>query len=134
MEEVENEVLETEEVTKKKSPLQEFWEKATDEEKLAIRQKAAISKHDNAQEKREIQKATEKLMNKKYRFKDATGKIVIGNGYEARANAMYKEVVSRGKNMVQADKQLQSYLGEDLPQAQNNNNILVIFSNEDISI
>lgn len=133
MEEVEAKVFDTE-VEKEKSPLQKFWENATKEQKVAIREQAAITRHENAQEKREIQKATEKLMKKMYRFKDATGKIVIGNGYEARANAMYKEVVSRGKNMVQADKQLQSYLGEDLPQAQNNNNILVIFSNEDISI
>lgn len=134
MGEIESEVFEAKEAEKQENSLKTFWKNVTEEQKLAIREKAAITKHENAVEKREIQKATEKIMNQKYRFKDATGRIVVGNGYEARANAMYKEVVSRGKNMVQADKQLQSYLGEDIPQSQNNNNILVIFSNEDIKI
>lgn len=130
----ESEVFEAQEVKSEKSPLEQFWENASEEQKVAIRAKAAMTKHENAEEKNAIRKATEKIMNKQYRFKDATGKIVIGNGYDARANAMYKEVVSRGKNMVQCDKQLQSYLGEDEQQVQNNNNILVVFSNKEIEI
>ena len=133
MEDYENNVLEAEVVKQGKS-LRDFWDNASEEEKALVQQKAAIARHENAQERREIQKAAEKIMNKQYRFKDVYGHIVTGSGYEARANAMFKEVVNRGKNMVSADKQLQSYLGEDQPITQNNNNILVVFSNKEIDI
>lgn len=114
-----------------KNALQKYWDNLTPEEATALREKALAARKEKLEEKRSIQKAAEDLMKKKYRYKDVTGKIVEGTGYEARVNAMFKEVVRHGKNMVQADKQLQSYLGEDQPQATQNNNIVVIFSNEE---
>lgn len=111
----------------KSARMKEFWDSMTPEQRRSFIEKTNEAKALAHKEKKEIEIATKFLMKQKFRYRNAEGKIVIGNGYEARANAMFKEVVERGKNMVAADKQLQSYLGEDKVENQVNNQINVVF-------
>ena len=112
---IEPEVEEKKE-TKGSLALKKYRENLTPEQKQANLLKAQETRQKNLQEKREIEVATRALMSQKFRFRDHTGKLTFGNGYEARVNALFKEVIGHGKNMIGAEKQLNLYLGEDKEQ------------------
>lgn len=113
------EIVEAQEIPEEKKEskgakaLRAYRESLTPEQKQANIEKARETRLANAKEKREIEVATRTLMNQKYRYRNKDGKLEYGNGYEARANALFLEVVSRGKNMIGAEKQLNLYLGEN---------------------
>lgn len=114
--------------TKGEKALEEYRKNLTPEQKKANVLKAQETRQKNLQEKREIEVATRVLMSQKFKFRDYTGRLTYGNGFEARANALFKEVVNHGKNMIGAEKQLNLYLGEN-KEVENNvtNQINVVF-------
>lgn len=128
------EVLEAEEVKeerkKKKGELalEEYRKNLTPEQRQASLDKARETRQKNQEEKRQIALATRALMSQKFKYRDHTGKLTYGNGYEARANALFLEVVGRGKNMIGAEKQLNNYLNEEKEEENIvNNQINVVF-------
>lgn len=122
------EVEEVEEENKGAKALAEYRKNLTPEQKQANIAKAQETRQKNQEEKRQIELATRALMSQKFKFRDHTGKITYGNGYEARANALFLEVVGRGKNMIGAEKQLNNYLNEDKQEEEKGSNqIQVVF-------
>lgn len=113
IEEVIEPEVEDDKKTKGEKALEEYRKNLTPEQKKANLLKAQETRQKNLQEKREIEVATRVLMKQKFKFRDHTGRLTYGNGYEARANALFKEVVNHGKNMIGAEKQLNLYLGEN---------------------
>jgi hypothetical protein len=113
IEEVIEPEVEDDKKTKGEKALEEYRKNLTPEQKKANVLKAQETRQKNLQEKREIEVATRVLMSQKFKFRDHTGRLTFGNGFEARANALFKEVVNHGKNMIGAEKQLNLYLGEN---------------------
>lgn len=132
---VEAEVIEEEqEITEEKPKnkgqlaLENYRNNLTPEQKQANIEKAKETRQKNQEEKRQIELATRALMNQRFKYRDHTGKLTYGNGYEARANALFLEVVGRGKNMIGAEKQLNNYLNEDKQEEdKTSNQIQVVF-------
>lgn len=114
---LEDEIIEEPEIKPEKKSkgqlaLEKYRNNLTPEQKQANIEKARETRLANYKEKKEIEIATRTLMSQKFKYRDHTGKLTYGNGFEARANALFLEVVGRGKNMIGAEKQLNQYLGE----------------------
>ena len=108
--------------------LENYRKNLTPEQKKANIQKAQETRLATLKEKREIEIATRALMKQKFKYRNHEGQLTYGNGYEARANALFLEVVKRGKNMIGAEKQLNNYLNEENPTEENTNKkINVVF-------
>lgn len=106
--------------------LEEYRNNLTPEQKEANIEKAKTTRKENQEKKKEIEIAAKVLMKQKFKFRDANGKINYGNGYAARISALTTEVLTRGKNMIGAEKQLNQYLGENKEEEKGSSNEIKI--------